>query len=278
VLASARAAGGLAECALEPAVAVELVHNFSLVHDDIMDRDVMRRGVLTTWAAFGDAEAILAGDAMLALAFAVLADAGPGGNTAAYVRELCRAMLGLVAGQGADLAFEARRSISTDDCLAMAGGKTGSLLAASCAMGAIAAGATGTAAGALRAFGGHLGVAFQIADDLLGLLGDPAATGKPVGADVLRRKKTLPVVAALADGSRAARRLAGLYGSGQQLSPAEVEEATHLIERAGGIRAAQDEMRRQQERAVDCLMSARLAQEAVGDLLAAMELATNRCH
>jgi geranylgeranyl diphosphate synthase type I len=277
-LASARAVGGAAECALVPAVAVELVHNFSLLHDDIMDRDTMRRGASSAWTVFGEAAAILAGDAILALAFTVLADVGNSEKSATYVNELCRAMLGLARGQGTDLASETITSTSADDFLAMVDGKTGSLIAASCAMGAIAANASGATTGALRAFGQHLGVAFQIADDLLGLLGDPAVTGKPVGADVRRRKKTLPLIAALSGDGQAARRLADIYSSCHPLSPAEVEEATDLIQRAGGVREAQREMCRQQKLSIDCLMSARLVPDAAEELIATAELSINRNH
>jgi geranylgeranyl diphosphate synthase, type I len=275
VLACVRAAGGLSEAATVPAAAIELVHNFSLLHDDLMDHDALRRGVPTAWAVFGEPAALLAGDAMLALAFSVVAGVPEPHLTLVYLGQLCRAMQDLVAGQGADMAFETRHQVRPEEYLAMAAGKTGGLMAAGCAMGAIAAGATSATVTALRTYGLHLGVAFQIADDLLGLAGDPEQTGKPVGTDVARRKKTLPAIAALAGRSVASQRLAQLYGADRGLAAVEVDEATQLIEVAGGTQVARAEMRRHAQWASDALDSMPTGQ-ATGDLRAILTLATRR--
>ncbi|GAA2083803.1 family 2 encapsulin nanocompartment cargo protein polyprenyl transferase [Streptomyces albiaxialis] len=247
-LASARAVGGTAEQAVAAAAGVELVHNFSLLHDDLMDRDATRRGRPAVWARFGEGPAVLTGDALLVLAMEALADE-PGA-----VAELCEALLVLVGGQGADLEFETRGDVRLDECLRMAAGKTAPLLSAACALGALAAGAAPERTAALRRFGHHLGVAFQLTDDLLGIWGRSARSGKPVGADLRHRKKSPPVVAALASGTPAGRELAELYlrGTGP-LDDAGVRTAAELVERAGGRAWAEKEAARQRAEALAAL-------------------------
>src|ERR1700734_886603 len=195
-LLSARAAGVPAERGVMAAVAVELVHNFSLLHDDIMDGDTERRHRPTAWTVFGVGAAILAGDALLALANElVLEDIAPGGPWAA--RCLSTAVQRLITGQGEDLAFEKRSDVTLDECLEMAGDKTAALMACACSIGAVHLGAPPAMAMALAGFGAHVGLAFQLTDDLLGIWGAPEVTGKPVRSDLRARKKSLPVVAAL---------------------------------------------------------------------------------
>ncbi|MFB4306511.1 family 2 encapsulin nanocompartment cargo protein polyprenyl transferase [Actinomadura sp. GTD37] len=231
-LLAAQAVGGTAAAALPAAVAVELAHNFSLLHDDVMDGDPTRRHRPTAWAVFGTNAAVLAGDALLAAAYEALAE---GGSPAAAqgVRILARAVLDLVEGQSADLAFEDRTDVTLDECLAMAGRKTGALMGAACALGACYGGASADETARLRTFGERFGLAFQLADDLLGIWGDPAATGKPVHSDLHNRKKSLPVVAALTSGSPAAAELAGLYFRDEPLTGGETARAAALIETAG---------------------------------------------
>lgn len=226
----AAASGGDGAVALPAAVAVELVHDFSLLHDDVMDRDRTRRHRATAWTVFGVGPAILAGDALLALAVDVLAGCGhPAAGPA--VRLLSGAVQELVAGQSADLTFEDRSDVRLDECLAMAEGKTGALLGVACALGALLAGAGAERVAELERFGRELGVAFQLVDDLLGIWGDPATTGKPVANDLRCAKKSLPVVAAMSSGTVAGRELGAFYGPG--LSEAEVAHAAGLIEAAG---------------------------------------------
>jgi geranylgeranyl diphosphate synthase, type I len=207
-LLSAEAAGAPPEVGLPGAVAVELVHNFSLLHDDLMDGDVERRHRRTVWALWGPSSAILTGDALLAVAQEALLESGSPYATAAG-RLLATATRDLIRGQVQDLAFEHRADVSLDECLDMAAGKTGSLLSASAAIGAVLAGASDEIVGALAAFGAHLGLAFQLVDDVLGIWGDPAVTGKPVFSDLRSRKKSLPVTYVLAQGGPAADELAG---------------------------------------------------------------------
>ena len=213
--------------------AIELLHNASLIHDDIMDGDRERRHRPTVWARFGEATAILAGDALIALGFEVLA-AQRHPATARSVAVLAKTLRLLARGQELDLKFETEPSVSLDDCLAMMTGKTGVLLGCACRLGAAHSGAPAEWAVRFERFGTHLGVAFQLADDLLGIWGDPAVTGKPVGADLRARKKSAPVAAALTAGTTGSKRLASLYAKPEPLTDTEVAELTGLIEEAGG--------------------------------------------
>ena len=190
-------------------VAIELVHNFSLVHDDLMDGDLERRHRPTVWALWGPSAALLAGDALATLATQVLLGSpNPAGPAAAAA--LGEATAEMIAGQADDLAFEKRRSVSVEECMAMSTAKTGALLGCAASIGAILAEAPLATVHALRDFGRHLGVAFQAVDDLLGIWGDPETTGKPAGNDIRQRKKSMPIVAALAAGDDGARELEGI--------------------------------------------------------------------
>src|ERR1700753_1782490 len=205
-LLSGRAAGVAPERGVSPAVAAELVHSFSLLHDDIMDGDVERRHRPTAWTVFGVGAAILAGDALLALAGdLLLEDTAPGGPWAA--RCLSTAVQRLIAGQGEDLAFEERGDVTLPECITMAGDKTAALMSCACTIGAVHVGASPELAMGLADFGGHVGLAFQLTDDLLGIWGATEVTGKPVMADLRARKKSLPVVAALTSGTPEAAEL-----------------------------------------------------------------------
>jgi geranylgeranyl diphosphate synthase type I len=242
-LLSAQAVGAAPDVGVPGAVAVELVHNFSLLHDDLMDGDVQRRHRPTVWAVWDASTAILVGDAMLSLAYQVLADArGPSSVAASAL--LGTATQGLIAGQVEDLAFERRSTVTVAECLSMAGGKTGALLGCSAAIGAVLAGAPQATVDALRQYGEQLGLAFQLVDDLLGIWGDPAVTGKPVGSDLRARKKSLPVAYALESGTDAGRALADWLATEGPDSDDDVHRAAGLVETAGGRAWAQQEAQR----------------------------------
>ncbi|WP_443041230.1 family 2 encapsulin nanocompartment cargo protein polyprenyl transferase [Streptomyces sp. B21-108] len=277
VLAAASALGGPAAraAAVRAAAAVELVHNFTLLHDDVMDRDTTRRHRPTAWTVFGDADAILAGDALQALALGLLAgDPHPAssaavGRVAACVVELC-------AGQQADTAMEKRApaEITLDEVLVMAEAKTGALLGCACAVGALYAGAAEEDVEALDAFGREAGLAFQLIDDVIGIWGDPRHTGKPAGADLAARKKSLPVVAALTSGTPAAGELAELYAGPYE--PADLDRTTLAVERAGGRAWAQDQAADRMSRAMHELSRAIPNPESAGGLLSLAEFVTRR--
>lgn len=232
-LLSARAAGAGDEIGIPAAVACELIHNFSLLHDDVMDRDTERRHRTTAWAQFGIPAAILAGDALCSLACELLAEA-PSPTKDWAVRCLTASVRRLIAGQAADLAFETQEQVDLDDCLKMAGDKTAALMACSASLGAVLADAPSELAMGLAEFGEHLGLAFQLADDILGIWGNPERTGKPVLSDLRSRKKSVPVVYALASNTTAGDRLAELYARPDNLTEAELYEAAGLVAAAGG--------------------------------------------
>ena len=197
VLSAAEAVGAAPARAAAGAVALELVHNFSLIHDDVMDGDRERRHRPTVWALFGVAEAIVAGDALHALAQELVLEDGSSASVKAAV-ELERATAEMIRGQAEDLAFESRLDVTEGECVAMSSHKTGALLACAGALGATLGGGDDEQIHALRTFGRHLGIAFQAVDDVLGIWGDPSLTGKPSAGDLRQHKKTLPVVHALA--------------------------------------------------------------------------------
>lgn len=231
--------GDVRERALTAAVAVEMVHDFSLLHDDIMDGDRIRRHRSTAWSQFGVPAAILTGDLFLTAATGLL---GAQDRNASQI--LTRALRALCEGQSEDLAFEKRVSVSLPECLHMVEGKTAALLSAACELGAWAARANTERTALMGQFGLELGLAFQLVDDLLGIWGDPHSTGKPVFSDLARRKKTLPVVAALNSGTAAGAELARRYLGTGTVAEAELEDLAALIDAAGARqwaeRAAQE--------------------------------------
>jgi len=265
-LLSGRAVGADETLAVPGAVAVELVHNFSLVHDDLMDGDVERRHRPTVWALHGAAAAILCGDAMLALATQVLLDVGTLDAIEA-ARQLAAATQELIRGQHADLDFEGRRYVGVDECLAMAAGKTGALLACSAAVGAVLAGAPRATVRALSTYGAELGLAFQLVDDLLGIWGDSATTGKPVGSDLRARKKSLPVAFALAEGGPASAELMRWLATAGPDSDADIARAANLVEAAGGRAWAAEEATRRLALAESAIAGADLDPDVVDELV-----------
>ncbi|MFO3796662.1 MAG: polyprenyl synthetase family protein [Anaerolineales bacterium] len=207
LLLTASACGGDWQAALPLAAAVELVHNFSLIHDDIQDRSPLRRGRPTLWSKWGIAQAINAGDAMFILAQRALlslrSDAERIVRLARIFQDTC---LDLTRGQFLDLSYESQGEITLEEYWRMIAGKTAALLSAATWMGAIFAGAEEEVAEAYREFGHYLGLAFQVQDDYLGIWGNEVLTGKSAASDLLSGKKTLPVVFGLAqDGVFAAR-------------------------------------------------------------------------
>jgi geranylgeranyl diphosphate synthase, type I len=229
---SIEASGGPAELAVPGAVAVELVHDFSLLHDDVMDGDTERRHRPTAWAVFGIPQALLAGDALLALAVQVLAEAEAPGRDAALAA-LTDAVQRLVDGQFADIEMERRTDVEIADCLAMEANKTSALLACAASIGARLRAAPAELVAALHEYGLQLGLAFQLVDDLLGIWGAPAVTGKPVLADLRAGKRSAPVVAALRSDTPAGRELVDLFAEGAPDTEDDVARAADLVEASG---------------------------------------------
>lgn len=228
----AQAVGADPATAVPGAVAVELVHNFSLLHDDVMDGDAKRRRRPTVWWLYGVPIAILAGDALLTLAVETVERSGNHAATSCVTG----AVQELIRGQRQDIGFERRHDVELHECLEMVDGKTGALMCCAGRVGPLLGGATTGAAQALGKFGRDLGTAFQLVDDVLGIRGDPAVTGKPVGSDLRARKKTVPVVAALNSGTAAGETLAEMYFDSAGVSESQLHDMAELIERSGALR------------------------------------------
>ena len=238
VLLSCEACGGDARQSLPAAAAVELLHNFSLIHDDIEDGDELRRGRLTVWKQWNIAQAINTGDAMFAqahLALQKLMDCGvPAERVVRAMRAFDAMCVHLTIGQHLDMSFETRNEVNgvtTAEYMAMIEGKTAALVKACCQIGAIVAGADEARIESLGEFGRGVGLSFQLQDDVLGIWGDPAKTGKQ-DSDLAHGKKTLPVLFAAEHDARVRE----LYFATKQakLREDEIKRLKQLIEVAGG--------------------------------------------
>jgi geranylgeranyl diphosphate synthase type I len=246
--------------ALPGAAAVELGHNFSLVHDDIEDADRERRHRPTLWAIWGIPLAINAGDALFALSrlalYRLLEDGFSERRVLALMRVYDETCLALCEGQFLDISFERRTDITVEEYMEMIGRKTAALVGASVQAGAILATDDGDTIEAYRHFGYHLGLAFQMADDVKGSFWTSAASGKPEAGDIRKRKKTLPLIWALQNASDADRaRLDEIYSLGQSeteepMPPEQVDEVLDILERSGAREEALAEARRYRDLAV----------------------------
>jgi geranylgeranyl diphosphate synthase, type I len=259
-LLSCAAAGAPPERALAPATAVELIHNFSLIHDDIQDRSDLRRHRRTVWTIWGTSQAINAGDGLYALAQLALTedDATDPATVAGAVRELNRACRSLCEGQVLDLEFEGRSHIGVGDYYAMIGGKTAVLLAAACYMGALYGGASEVEMEGYSSFGRNLGLAFQVRDDYLGIWGDPQETGKPTAADLASKKKTLPLLYALSTSSGPDRAFVeSVLAEPGAATDAQVRRLLAILTELGAAEYAAREVDRLTAAALEALASAR---------------------
>jgi geranylgeranyl diphosphate synthase type I len=236
------------------AATLELVHNFSLIHDDIQDGDTERRGRPTVWSLWGVGPALWAGNAMRVLADRALTkDGAPMAKRSKAARLLTQAYLEIIEGQYLDLEFERRTDVGVADYLNMISRKTGALIRCAVELGALVATDDSEATAALAAWGRHLGQAFQVRDDILGIWGNPALTGKPVGNDIRRKKKTFPVIHGFQRATGAA--LAALktaYGPlavGQE----QVEEVLAALDETGAYREAQSLVEWETGQAIEAL-------------------------
>jgi len=230
------AAGGKAEDAAPAGAAIDFVHSFTLLHDDVADQDEQRRGRPTVWKLWGAGHAITAGDAVYALANLAmdrLAGSVSPAAVAAALKDLNQAVLEVCEGQQLDISSEGRDDLGQADYLKMVGLKTGALYRAAAAIGAQVAGAGDGVVAAVRDFGAAVGVAYQIRDDILGLWGDPRKTGKPVGSDLRRNKRSLPIVLALSIDSPELHRQLTQVLSGEARSDEDVAEITGVMEQNG---------------------------------------------
>ncbi len=270
-LLACEAAGADWRAALPSAAAVELVHNFSLVHDDIQDRSMLRRHRPTLWALWGDARAINAGDAIFVLAqLAILGQATDAADRAAPARLLNQASASLCAGQQLDLELVGSPTPDLDAYYGMIDGKTAALIAAAAELGALAAGSAPPTSTAYGRFGRELGLAFQLQDDLLDVWGASASRGKPAREDLRGRKHSFPIVLAhTLAGPEGAGRLAALYGGSAPLTDDAVEELAALFDELGVLAEAERRVCAHFDAALAALAQAGPRAEA-GAMLAAL--------
>lgn len=265
------------ERALPAAAAVELVHNFTLIHDDIEDNSPLRRGRPTVWSLWGIPQAINVGDGLFILARTALLRLGERGLPEDVVLQavelLDRAILRICEGQFLDLAFERRIDVVEADYMEMIARKTAALLEAALGLGALVGGADGATAAALRSYGRSLGLAFQIQDDLLGVWGEEGTTGKPAAADIRGRKLGLPAVHTLGQASPQDRAvLARVYGGSGEVSAGEVAAVLGVLERTGTRAYVEGVAARHHREALSALaaLPAGPAREALAEVAAAL--------
>lgn len=249
LLQVAESEGGSPSGALDAAAAVEILHNYSLVHDDIEDGDELRHGRPTLWSVYGIPQALNAGDAMCAVSFLALTGAvahHDGNRVLRMVRALHEAHATMCDGQTLDLAFESASRVDLAGYERMTAAKTAALFGASSELGALCAPCDDSAVFQYRELGRAYGMAFQIRDDVLGIWGTLDATGKLAGNDIARRKWTFPVVWALSQAESAARsRVAAAYASGTTLDAPDVAGVVEALNELGARDAANEAIARQ---------------------------------
>ena len=242
---SADADGGLIEAVLPAAMALEVFHNFTLLHDDVMDKAEVRRGRPTVHVKWNENTAILSGDQMMIEAYKLLAKV-PSDKLPRVLELFNKMATEICEGQQYDVDFETREDVTIAEYMEMIRLKTSVLLATALQIGAYIAGGTEAEQQALYNYGINLGLAFQIQDDYLDCFGDPATFGKAIGGDIRERKKTWLYLTAEAVGSETAT-LLDRYADGN------VEEVLRMYEERGMKRAAEEEIARLTKKAVDCL-------------------------
>jgi geranylgeranyl diphosphate synthase, type I len=240
--------------ALPAAAAIELVHNFSLVHDDIQDNSPKRRGRDTAWVKWGAPMAINMGDALFVLSNQAIIDLKenyPGEIVVKAAEILHNTCLELTRGQFMDMSYEERTDLRVEDYWPMIAGKTAALLAACCQIGALLGFAEQDQQETYRSFGHYLGLAFQVQDDILGIWGDEAITGKSVASDLVEGKNSLPVLIGLGKKNKFAKR----WAEGP-IPPTEVEEVARLLASEGGYGEAKEASIQMTDMAINSLREA----------------------
>ena len=233
-LFSCEAVGGSRCLAMPAAAAMELIHNFSLIHDDIQDRDETRHHRKTLWAIWGIPKALVAGNVLRIVADSTLDDLQsvgvPSGRALPVIRQLTQAYLEMIEGQYLDISFEGQSEVGLKQYLDMIARKTGALIRCSFTMGALIGSQNIADANAFRESGRALGFLFQVRDDILGIWGDEESTGKPVGADIRRKKNAFPAVYSMSQArGEDKRHLLSIYGK-SELSDTDVEDVLHIME------------------------------------------------
>ena len=266
-LLACEAVGGDLEIALPAAAAIELIHNFSLIHDDIEDNSPTRRHRPTVWTLWGEPQAINCGDGMFAAAILKigrLCDRGvPASRVLDAERILVDTCLALTEGQYMDMTFEASMEIGIDRYLLMIQNKSAALISCAVQLGALLGGADPETVCACAQFGENLGMAFQVIDDILGVWGAEDVTGKSASTDILTRKKSLPVVYALQNAE-----LRAIYAQ-DEMGALDVAQVVAILEREGARAFAERVAGEYSTAALDLLEQANLeasARQAIEDL------------
>jgi geranylgeranyl diphosphate synthase type I len=242
------------QAALPAAAAIELVHNFSLVHDDIQDNSPTRRGRDTAWVKWGASMAINVGDALFVMSSQAVIDLKKEYSADVVLQAaeiLHNTCLDLTRGQYLDMSYEERNDLQVADYWPMIAGKTAALLAACCQIGSLLGGADEATQETYRSFGHYLGLAFQVQDDILGIWGDEAVTGKSAASDLVEGKNSLPVLIGLSKKGKFAERWS--QGPIQQK---EVEELARVLASEGGYGEAKEASIQMTDMAINSLREA----------------------
>ncbi len=243
VLLSCEAAGGRAAGALNAALAVELLHNFTLIHDDVMDHAELRRGKPAVHRRWDENTAILAGDELIAQAFRLLLKTRSP-RLPAIAAVYTDALVQVCEGQGFDKEFETRRDVTPAEYFRMIAQKTGRVISASMEIGALIGGGTPAQVRMLRQYGVHVGRAFQIRDDLLDITGDPEEFGKRIGGDIVEGKKTFLLIHALRKAEGADADLVGSIVPENKQIAGSIDRVREVYEHLGVMEDARQEIRR----------------------------------
>ena len=243
-LITAEAVGGNRESALKSAAAIELIHTFSLIHDDIMDDDDMRRGKPSVHTVWGEPLAILAGDTLFSKAFGLVITSKEDNISADRVAEslavVADACVKICEGQALDMGFEGNFDVQEEEYMEMIFKKTAALIAGACKAGAIVGGADSEVIDAMYEYGRLIGLAFQIQDDYLDVISDEKDLGKPVGSDIVEGKMTLMVVKALSEANEEDKEKLVKILSDPESPQEDVDIAIDLFNKYGSIEYAHD--------------------------------------
>ncbi|MBC8097976.1 MAG: polyprenyl synthetase family protein [Armatimonadetes bacterium] len=277
LLLCCEAAGGDWQQALPAAAAVELLHNFSLIHDDIQDDSPTRHNRPTVWKVWGIANGINAGDAMFTLAYVALAHliergVAPEGVFACW-QNFNGTAIELTRGQHLDMRYERQPIVSVEDYITMISGKTAALVACCAQLGALIASGDELIASYYASFGLNLGIAFQIRDDILGIWGEPDVTGKSAATDILTRKKSLPVLHGLQHNVD----LRAIYAQ-PSLNDADVQHVIALLDATDTLGYTRQQEAKFYQRAIDALTNANPQGTAAQGLTALIEMLFQRAN
>lgn len=276
VIRSCQIVGGKSSNAMSAASAVEMVHNFSLVHDDIMDNDEMRHGVPTVHKKYGMPLAILAGDVLFSKAFQIISDSKLSSSaTTQLVSRLAKACVDICEGQLLDVKMaEGKKIPSQTEYITMIGKKTAALFDVSCAMGAICASNKNNDILNLSSFGRNLGIAFQITDDLIGVMGDPKITKKPVGNDLREGKKSLPILMAIKlSKGKEKKVILNAFGN-SKVTKKDLNEAVDVIRSLGIEESVRKQAQKYSEKAEKSL--SKYSGSAKSELIALLDFVVKR--